>query len=77
MVKASKPRQDAPETELLDWPDSGSVALITWHAASGDVYEQETASTREARELLAKIRSNAGLSLVSAQVRRAGIGPDA
>jgi hypothetical protein len=76
MAKVSKRRQDAPGAQLLDWPDSGGVALITWHTAGGDVYEQETASRAEAKELIAKIRSNDQLSLVSAQVRRAGIGPD-
>ena len=76
MAKVSKTRQDAPGAELLDWPDSGSVALITWRAASGDIYEQETASRKDAEDLLTKIRSSDQLSLVSAQVRRAGIGPD-
>jgi hypothetical protein len=76
MAKVSKARQDAPGAELLDWPDGGAVALITWHTASGDVYEQETASRKDAKDLLSKIRSSDQLSLVSAQVRRAGIGPD-
>ena len=76
MVKPSESRQDAPGAQLLGWPDSGGVALITWHTASGEVYEQETASRQEAQELLRKIRSSDQLSLVSAQVRRAGIGPD-
>ena len=76
MVKASETWQDAPGSHLIDWSDSGGVALITWHTASGDVYEQETASRREAEELLGKIRSSDQLSLVSAQVRRVGIGPD-
>jgi hypothetical protein len=40
------------------------------------VHQQEAASRPEAEELLAKIRSNDGLSLVSAQVRRVGFGPD-
>jgi len=76
VVQASESWQDAPGSRLLDWPDGGGVALITWHTASGDVYEQETASRREAEDLLGKIRSNDQLRLVSAQVRRAGIGPD-
>jgi hypothetical protein len=76
VVQASESWQDAPGSRLLDWADGGGVALITWHTASGDVYEQETASRQEAEELLGKIRSNDQLSLVSAQVRRAGIGPD-
>jgi hypothetical protein len=76
MVKASETWRDAPGIHLLDWSDSGGVALITWHTASGDVYEQETASRQEAEELLSKIGSNDQLTLVSAQVRRVGIGPD-
>jgi hypothetical protein len=76
MVKASETWHDAPGTQLLDWPDSGGVALITWHTASGEIHQQETASRKEAEELLTKISSNDQLSLVSAQVRRAGIGPD-
>ena len=76
MAQASESWQDAPGSRLLGWPDGGGVALITWHTASGDVYEQETASRQEAEELLGKIRSNDQLLLVSAQVRRAGIGPD-
>jgi hypothetical protein len=61
---------------LLGWPDSGSVAVITWRTASGDVHRQELASRREAEDLLVKIDGSAELSLVSAQVRRVGIGPD-
>jgi hypothetical protein len=76
MAKVSEAWHDAPGTQLLDWPDSGCVALITWHTASGEVYQQEAASRKEAEDLLAKIASNDQLNLVSAQVRRAGIGPD-
>jgi hypothetical protein len=76
MVRASETWGDVPGSQLLDWPDSGAVALITWHTAAGDIYEQETASRQEAEELLSKIRSSNQLRLVSAQVRRVGIGPD-
>jgi hypothetical protein len=76
MVKASETRRATPEPQLLDWPDSGGVVRITWHTASGEVYQQETASRPEAEQLLAKIGSNDQLTLVSAQVRRVGIGPD-
>lgn len=65
-----------PGSLLLDWPDSGSVAAITWRTASGAVHRQELASRREAEDLLAKIDANEELGLVSAQVRRVGIGPD-
>ena len=76
MVKVSETRHAAPETQLLGWPDSGGVARITWHTASGEVYQQELANRPEAEQLLAKIGANDELTLVSAQVRRVGIGPD-
>jgi len=76
MAKASETWHQAPGTQLLDWPDGGGVAIITWHTASGEVYAQETANRKEALDLLSKILSTDELSLVSAQVRRAGIGPD-
>jgi hypothetical protein len=40
------------------------------------MHQQELARRPEAVELLAKIRSNNESSLISAQVRRVGIGPD-
>jgi hypothetical protein len=76
MEKAPEARHAVPQPRLLDWPDSGGVAHITWHTASGQVYQQEIAGRREAEELLAKIGSNDELTLVSAQMRRVGIGPD-
>jgi hypothetical protein len=76
MVKVSENRHATAETRLLGWPDSGGVARITWHTASGEVYQQELASRTEAEQLLAKIGSNDELTLISAQVRRVGIGPD-
>jgi len=72
----SKASLGEPGNQLLRWPDSGGVAVITWHGAAGDVHQQELASRRDAEELLAKIRRNSELTLVSAQVRRLGIGPD-
>lgn len=76
MAEAPNRGPSRPEAHLLDWPDSGGVAVITWHSASGDVYRQELASKPEAEDLLAKINASNELSLVSAQVRRVGIGPD-
>jgi len=76
MVKTSETRHASPEPQLLDWPDSGGVVRVTWHTAAGEVYQQELASRPEAEQLLAKIDSNDELTLVSAQVRRVGIGPD-
>jgi hypothetical protein len=76
MEDARKTGQHGPGTLLPDWPDSGSVAVITWRTASGDVHRQELGNRREAEDLLAKIGVSDELSLVSAQVRRLGIGPD-
>jgi hypothetical protein len=76
MAEGSEGPRNSSRTELLDWPDSGGIAVITWHTSSGEVHQQESASRPEAEELLAKIRSSNELSLVSAQVRRVGIGPD-
>jgi hypothetical protein len=76
VAEAPKRGPGQPEAHLLDWPDSGAVAVITWHTASGDVYRQELASKPDAEELLAKISASDELDLVSAQVRRVGIGPD-
>ena len=76
MEATSKPGLGESAGQLLGWQDSGGVAVITWHGASGSVHRQELASRREAEDLLAKIRSSPELSLVSAQVRRLGIGPD-
>lgn len=76
MEDAQKAGRRGPGSVLLDWPDSGSIAVITWRTASGDVHRQELGSRREAEDLLAKIEASAELSLVSAQARRVGIGPD-
>jgi hypothetical protein len=76
MEETSKAGRGESADQLLEWPDSGGVAVITWHGASGGVHRQELASRRDAEELLAKIRRSDGLKLVSAQVRWLGIGPD-
>jgi hypothetical protein len=76
MEETSKAGQGEPGDQLLDWPDSGGVVVITWHGPSGVVHRQELPSRRDAEDLLAKIRQSDELSLVSAQVRRLGIGPD-
>lgn len=76
MEDAQKADQRVPGSLLLDWPDSSSVAVITWHTAAGEVHRQELGSRREAEDLLAKIDASAELGLVSAQVRRVGVGPD-
>jgi hypothetical protein len=76
MGDASKPGQGGSGHELMNWPDSGSVAVITWRTTAGEVHRQELAGKQEAQDLLAKIDASDELSLVSAQVRRVGIGPD-
>jgi hypothetical protein len=76
MEDAQRAGQREPASLLLDWPDSGSVAVITWRTAAGEVHRQELGSRREAEDLVAKIGASEELSLVSAQVRRVGIGPD-
>jgi hypothetical protein len=76
MEDVQKAGQRGPGSLLLDWPDSGSIAVITWRTASGEIHRQELGSRREAEDLLAKIGASEELSLVSAQARRVGIGPD-
>lgn len=61
---------------IMAWPDSGGLAVITWRSTDGQVYQQEIASQDEALALLEKIAADDHLDLVSAQLRRIGIGPD-
>jgi len=70
------PGADGSPARIEGWPDSGGIAVITWRTGSGTVFQQELASQREAAELLAKIAADDQLDLVSAQLRRVGIGPD-
>jgi hypothetical protein len=70
------PGPDQPEANIFHWPDSGGIAVITWRDEDGQIRRQETASEQEATELLAKIQSGDQLNLVSAQLRRVGMGPD-
>ena len=75
-MSETKPGAGRSEAQLMDWPDSGGVAIVTWVSADGHLYHQELASRPDAEELLAKINAANELSLVSTQVRRVGIGPD-
>lgn len=70
------PGPDGRPASIDGWPDSGGTAVITWRTASGEVYSQELGSEKEAAALLGKIDADNDLDLVSAQLRRAGIGPD-
>jgi hypothetical protein len=70
------PGPDGSPPRIEGWPDSGGIAVITWRGASEQIYRQELASQQEAAELLVKIDDAEELELVSAQLRRVGIGPD-
>jgi hypothetical protein len=57
------------------WDDSGAITVITWSDESGHVGQLEVASEQEADRLLAGIENDSQLTLISAQRRRRGIGP--
>ncbi len=65
--------QDRPQ--IAGWGDSGSIAVITWRAGTGGTHQQEVAQEQEAIRLLRSIEADEHLSLISAQLRRAGISP--
>lgn len=73
MISAPDPGR---RPSIQGWPDSGGIAVITWRAAAGEVYQQEIADEQAAIELISKIADDPRLDLVSAQLRRVGIGPD-
>lgn len=74
MIRTPGPERQAPS--IQGWPDSGGIAVITWSNKSGQVYQQELGDEREAIYLVSKIAADDQLDLVSAQLRRVGIGPD-
>ena len=76
MEMISAPGPDGPAPTIQRWPDSGGIAVITWRARSGEVYQQEIADEQDAIALISKITADDGLDLVSAQLRRVGVGPD-
>jgi hypothetical protein len=57
------------------WPDSGGIAVITWRSAADQTFQQEVADEQEAIRLLETIDTDDQLVLISAQLRRRGIGP--
>jgi hypothetical protein len=69
------PEPDDSSPGFQSWPDGSAVAVVTWHDASGEVYQQEVPDEREALDLMRKVTADEQLDLVSVQVRRAGIGP--
>ena len=76
MNMISAPGPEGPAPSIRRWPDSGGVAVITWRTRSGEVYQQELGDEQEAIYLVSKITADDQLDLVSAQLRRVGIGPD-
>jgi hypothetical protein len=76
MAMISTPGPDGRAPSIRGWPDSGGVAVITWRTSGGEVYQQELGDEQEAIELISKITADDQLDLVSAQLRRGGIGPD-
>ena len=74
MISAPEPGGHA--ARIRGWPDSGGIAVISWRTASGEVYRQELADEQAAIDLITKITDDPRLDLVSAQLRRVGIGPD-
>jgi hypothetical protein len=76
MEMISTPGPDGKPAQFHHWPDSGGVATISWETASGQLAQQDVADEQEAAELLRKISADDQLRLVSAQLRRVGIGPD-
>jgi hypothetical protein len=76
MQMISTPGPDGRAPSIQGWPDSGGIAVITWRTSNGEVYQQELADEQQAIELISKITADEQLDLVSAQLRRIGIGPD-
>ncbi len=76
MEMISRPGPDGQQPSIQGWPDSGGIAVITWRGQTGEVYRQEIANEQEAIDLIRKITADDQLDFVSAQLRRAGIGPD-
>ena len=73
MIKINSSGDAGPRIE--GWPDSSAIAVLSWRAADGRSYRQELGSEQEAIALLRKIEDDDQLTLISAQLRRAGIGP--
>jgi hypothetical protein len=72
MITVTNP-EGVPRIE--HWPDGGGIAVITWRGADGRTYQQELGNEQEAIHLLQVIDADESLDLISAQLRRRGIGP--
>ncbi len=66
---------DEGEPRIEGWEDSNNIAVITWHADDGGTHQQEIGDEGAAIQLLKTIESDESLTLISAQLRRAGTGP--
>ena len=66
---------DESGPRIVGWPDSGGIAVITWQKLGGQTFQQEIGDEQAARHLLQAIADDDELVLISAQLRRAGIGP--
>jgi hypothetical protein len=63
------------DPRISGWDDSHSTAVITWRGDTGGTQQQEVTDQREAIRLLRSIDEDESLTLISAQLRRAGTGP--
>ena len=73
MIEISGP--DDGDVRIDGWEDSDSIAVITWRSDTGGTHQQEISDQRQAIQLLQTIGVDDSLTLVSAQLRRAGTGP--
>jgi len=73
MIKVSGADGEGPRID--GWNDSGAIAVITWHETEGQNYQQEFSDEQAAIHLLRSIEADDNLVLISAQLRRLGIGP--
>jgi hypothetical protein len=66
---------DGGAMHIEGWEDSNSIAVITWRSETGGTHQQEITDEKQAVQLLQAIGADDGLTLISAQLRRAGTGP--
>jgi len=69
--------QDRTGPHIAHWAGGGGVAVITWQTGDGRTFEHEVADEQRAVNLLTSIEADDQLVLISAQLRRRGIGPSA
>jgi hypothetical protein len=71
MIEVSRTGDD--EARIGGWEAGNSIAVISWRG-EGATQQQEVADEREAIRLLKSIGDDESLTLISAQLRRAGTG---